>query len=69
MRWYRFFRAVGAWFSILLFAWRYYHFPASYPRVAEPIVVFMFAAAEVVDFVIYPFVYASLEKGTKEKST
>ncbi|KAK2029115.1 hypothetical protein LX32DRAFT_719218 [Colletotrichum zoysiae] len=57
-------RTLGTFLSIVLFAWRYAHYPESYTRVAEPIVVFFFAASEVVD-VAYAFVYAHV--AAKEK--
>lgn len=49
----------------MLFLWRYAHYPASYPRVEEPIVQFFFVGSEIMDLV-YPFVYASVDK--KEKA-
>lgn len=60
----RFCRTVGTFLSIVLFSWRYYHYPASYPRVAEPIVVFFFVSSEVFD-ILYAFVYAHIERTEK----
>lgn len=61
----RFCRTFGTFLSIVLFSWRYYHYPDSYPRVAEPIVVFFFVSSEVFD-ILYAFVYAHIER--KEKA-
>lgn len=57
---------MGTLVSIVLFSWRYYHYPGSYPKVAEPIVVFFFAASEVLD-IVYAFVYAHIEAKEKQK--
>lgn len=56
-----FFRASGTGATILLYSWRYWHFPQDYPIVAEPPVIFFFVGAAVTDL-IYPAVYFSLEK-------
>ncbi|KAI7779187.1 Terpene cyclase atmB [Diaporthe eres] len=58
-------RTFGTFLSIVLFSWRYYHYPDSYPRVAEPIVVFFFVTSEVFD-VLYAFVYAHIERKEKD---
>lgn len=67
----RFCRTFGTFLSIVLFCWRYFHYPESYPRVAEPIVVFFFVTSEVFD-ILYAFVYAHIERtekaALKEKS-
>ena len=63
----RFCRASGTFLTILLFGWRYWHYAESYPRVAYPTTLFLFAAAEVVDGFIYPMVYFSLENSKKSK--
>lgn len=67
----RFCRTFGTFLSIVLFCWRYFHYPESYPRVAEPIVVFFFVTSEVFD-VLYAFVYAHIARkenaAVKEKS-
>ena len=57
----RFYRTTGTFLTILLFAWRYWHFPQSYPRVANPTTLFLFVGSEVADL-IYPVVYLSLDK-------
>lgn len=67
----RFCRTFGTFLSIVLFSWRYYHYPDAYPRVAQPIVVFLFVTSEVFD-ILYAFVYAHIERtekaALKEKS-
>lgn len=60
----RFCRTFGTFLSIVLFSWRYFHYPDSYPRVAEPIVVFFFVTSEVFD-VSYALVYAHIERAEK----
>lgn len=64
----RFCRASGTCLTILLFAWRYWHYADSYPRVAQPTTLFLFVGSEVVDS-IYPMVYVFLEKKAKKKGT
>ncbi|KAF6218895.1 hypothetical protein HO133_005438 [Letharia lupina] len=63
-----FYRASGTCLTILLFAWRYWHYADSYPRVAQPTTLFLFVGSEVVDS-IYPMVYVFLEKKAKKKGT
>lgn len=63
----RFWRSTGTFLSIVLFAWRYAHYPSSYPRIEEPLTVFFFVAAEVMDL-IYPFVYSRIESMERSKS-
>ncbi|KAH7313938.1 hypothetical protein B0I35DRAFT_436133 [Stachybotrys elegans] len=60
-------RATGTFFTIVLFGWRYAHYPDSYPRVAEPMTLFLFGTSELFD-VIYPFVYYCVD-GTKKDKT
>lgn len=65
---YRFYRATGTCLTIMLFAWRYWFYADSYPRVAESTTLFLFVGSEVVDL-IYPIVYLNLEKKAKKKAT
>lgn len=60
-------RFLGTFVSIVLFAWRYYHYPQSYTRVAEPMVLFFFGASEVLD-ILYAVVYAHIDAKEKRKS-
>ena len=43
------------------FLWKYWHYPANYRRISEPLTMFLFAACVSIDL-IYPFVYAAVEQ-------
>jgi paspaline synthase len=56
-----FFRTTGTGATILQFLWKYWHYPANYRRISEPLTMFLFAACVSIDL-IYPFVYAAVEQ-------
>ncbi|KAI0189251.1 hypothetical protein F4808DRAFT_445696 [Astrocystis sublimbata] len=60
-------RWVGSSLAIVVFSWRYYNYPASYPYVDSPIAMSMFALTQLID-IVYIFVYGSIETQVKEKS-
>lgn len=56
----RFFRTTGTAATIAQFLWKYAHYPKSYPRVARPLTLFLFASCTTIDL-IYPFVYMAVK--------
>ncbi|KAI0896154.1 hypothetical protein F4806DRAFT_52672 [Annulohypoxylon nitens] len=59
-------RWIGSVFAELIFVWRYWNYPESYPVAATHVTIFLFVVTELADLT-YPFVYASLEKQEKKK--
>lgn len=62
----RFTRWIGSVFAELIFVWRYWNYPESYPVAATHVTIFLFVVTELADLT-YPFVYASLDKQEKKK--
>ncbi|KAF2239706.1 hypothetical protein EV356DRAFT_108224 [Viridothelium virens] len=61
-------RSIGTLLTIIMFEWRYFHYPADYSRVGTPMAKFLFFATEVAD-VIYPFVYIRIVQQGRAKAT
>ncbi|KAI0867837.1 hypothetical protein GGS24DRAFT_495036 [Hypoxylon argillaceum] len=60
-------RWVGSSLATVVFAWRHYNYPASYPYVSSPVAVFMLVLMQLVDFT-YLFVYERIETQLKKKT-
>ncbi|KAI1418996.1 hypothetical protein F5Y12DRAFT_789434 [Xylaria sp. FL1777] len=59
-------RWVGSSLAIVVFLWRHYHYPASYPYVGSPAALFMFILMQLVDFT-YIFVYKRIGSQLEKK--
>ncbi|KAI0426601.1 hypothetical protein F5Y09DRAFT_351069 [Xylaria sp. FL1042] len=60
-------RWVGSSLAIVVFSWRYYNYPDSYPYVSSPVAVFMFILMQLVDFT-YLFMYVRIETQARKKT-
>ncbi|KAJ8070664.1 hypothetical protein OCU04_001035 [Sclerotinia nivalis] len=60
-------RWIGSAAAVVMFSWRYAHYPADYKHVGTPMATVMFTIIEMAD-ITYPFVYAALDKTEKLKT-
>lgn len=65
--WLRFCRCIGSAAAVVMFRWRYAHYPADYAHVGAPMATVLFIVVEIADMT-YPFVYAALKKQEKMKT-
>ncbi|KAI1845194.1 hypothetical protein JX266_008741 [Neoarthrinium moseri] len=59
-------RSIGSFLAVVMFSWRYWHYPADYPAVGSPMTIFIFTCVEIADLT-YPFVFASINANHKNK--
>ncbi|KAI0190486.1 hypothetical protein EV127DRAFT_430403 [Xylaria flabelliformis] len=60
-------RWVGSSLATVVFSWRYYNYPASYPYVGSSVAIFMLILMQLVDFT-YIFVYRRIEAQLEKKA-